>query len=642
LAELYLSGYENANSNVDAEVAELMIAEFRHIPIMKEATRRSTEKNAVATATAEDMNHYSLVAPVVCVMGHVDHGKTSLLDKLRNENRAAAEAGGITQSIGAFKVNFDSALSSLSYCTFLDSPGHAAFRSLRVQVADSLLTDMIICVISAVDGIQPQTVEVLELAKTNSIPLIIAYNKCDLPGINIARLSKDLLQHNIITEAHGGEVLSVQISAKSGEGIDKLKEAIALTAELQQIKARTTGPAKGIIITSEMKSSLGCIINCIIKQGQLKQGDLFVSGLEVGKIREILDENNNNLDTVSPGQSCTLICSTGNLHNLSQQFTVVQSSEEAVQLMEQEKLKLVRQLLLADDTASQATTPINDNIKVSTEAAAEEQGTEAAETVDNISRLRYLVRVDSSASVAAVGDYFRLLASKSDEVAVELVEISIGDINTPLLNQAKMMRAKIIGFNVPLSFKPHPNESQHIFTSDIIYQLMDHIRDAISELLPTPDHHTILGQATIKQVLELGGRKRSEIVRAAGISVDNGVLKIMRKQRNSTKLSTVNPIHYEIHRLGELIWRGSILSMKHERDDVSSLEGGSEGGIVFDDEDGNNVATFAHGDIIHCVETVKKGRVFDDSFARGGGLLPPRTNSKHNDKKKAKKQQQRM
>ena len=600
---------------LDATVAELIVQEFGMQPVRLDD----------AALTRRQGSELSLRrGPVVCVMGHVDHGKTTLLDTLRKEQRALYEAGNITQAIGAFRVDLSeqtaeetAALPSsdraLQLATFLDTPGHAAFRAMRERGARSSCTDLIVLVVSAVDGVQPQTVEVIELSKQHSVPLIVAINKCDVEGADPQRVKEQLCMYDVVVEELGGDVLAAEISAKLGTGIPQLKESILLASDMLDLHAPATGPASCYVIESRRERNQGCVVNLVVRAGELRVGDFFVCGLQTGPIRALVDERGKKLEVATPSMAVQLLGATA-LEDMTEDLQTVKTEEEAAVIVAARR-DLVDTVEIEKEEGKQAETEAaapdvptevykikagRGKFRVAVKPLSEEER-KAAEEREQQS-LSLIVKADVMGSLEALLDYVHKLPS--DQVSVLALRSGIGEVNEGDVLFAEQMGAMVVGFNVPISSGAQllaRARNVPVVSRDIIYYVMDEIRDAASRKLPVDTEMAVVGSA---EVLQLFPQKRKrptdEPQVVAGVKVAEGELRhnaLFRGEEGGRGRGVRGqPAEPEALRTSPCRrWRparSAALMLQH----WSEVE---------------------QGDRIECVQETRTQRIIDDSAARG-------------------------
>jgi translation initiation factor IF-2 len=520
------------NQPLDADSASLVVEEMGH----KAVAQKSADIESEVMNELDDEVQGELVprAPVVTIMGHVDHGKTSLLDHIRSSRVAAGEAGGITQHIGAYHVETDKGMIS-----FLDTPGHAAFSAMRARGAKA--TDIVILVVAADDGVKPQTVEAIQHSKAAAVPMIIAVNKIDKPDANPDKVMQELTQHEVIPEEWGGDTMFVKVSAKTGEGIDDLLDAILLQAEVLELKAVVDGSARGIVVESSLDKGRGPVATVLVQSGTLKQGDMLVSGQEFGRVRAMLDENR--LQTKSAGPSIPVeVLGLSGVPNAGDDAIVVSSERRARELAESRKEKS------------------RDN-RFAAQKAAKMEDFFAQMTEGEVNYVNLILKADVQGSIEALRDSLAKLST--DEVKVKMVATGVGGINESDVNLALTSNAAIIGFNVRADATARriaEEQGVDIRYYSIIYEILDDVRKALSGLLTPEVREEIIGLAEVRDVF-----RSSRFGAIAGSMVVDGVIK-----RN-------NPIR--VLRDNVVIYEGALESLRRHKDDVPEVKAGTECGI---------------------------------------------------------------
>ena len=602
---------------LDATVADLIVTEFGMVPVSAVDAGKAAVQEGAPTQRR---------GPVVCVMGHVDHGKTTLLDALRREHRALYEAGHITQSIGAFRVDLSTSAASsatsdlasidhsAAVATFLDTPGHAAFRAMRERGASSSCTDLIVLVISAVDGIQPQTVEVIELSKQHEVPVIVAINKCDLDGADPRRVKEQLCMYDIVTEDMGGEVLAVEISAKLGTGLPLLKENILLASDMLDLRAPATGSAQAYVIESRRERSQGCVMNVVVRSGALRVGEYFVCGLQHGPIRALVDERGKRVEVATPSMGVQVL-GASTLEDMTEDLLTVASEEEAVQLVSARRQLVDTAEAEHAEHLKEAAAVLSDASGVQKEvfkikASRAKYGRvavkplSAAEKKDEANRdaaaLSLIIKADVMGALEALLDYVHRLPS--DEVTVTVVRSGIGEVNDADVVFAEQLGAMVVGFNVPIASAAATRAKQAgvaVTSRDIIYFAMDDIRDAASRKLPAETEMRVVGSAEVAQLYPQRKSRASEPLRVvAGVKVKDGEL--------------LQSAVFRVLRDGERVYEGSAHSLRVFNKAVQKVEKGAECGVLL--QHWNEVEV---GDVLECVNEVRLSRLIDDGAARG-------------------------
>ncbi len=520
------------NQQLDSDTATLVVEELGH----KAVAQKSADIEAEVLSALEDdeQGETKPRAPAVTIMGHVDHGKTSLLDYIRRSRVAAGEAGGITQHIGAYHVETDKGM-----ICFLDTPGHAAFSAMRARGAKA--TDIVVLVVAADDGVMPQTVEAIHHARAADVPLIVAINKMDKPEANPERVMQELTQHEVIPEEWGGDTIFVQVSAKTGEGIDDLLDALLLQAEVLELTAVVDGPARGIVVESSLDKGRGSVATVLVQSGTLAQGDMLVSGQEYGRVRAMLDENRRQIKTAGPSIPVEVLGLSG-VPNAGDDAIVVANERKARELTESRK------------------TRSRDNRFAAQKAAKmDEFFSQMGDGESNF--LNLILKADVQGSVEAMRDALSKLST--DEVKVKLVATGVGGINESDVSLALTSNASIIGFNVradATARRTAEEQGVDIRYYSIIYEILDDVRKALSGLLSPEVREEIIGLAEVRDVFN-----SSRLGSIAGCMVLEGAVK-----RN-------NPIR--VLRDNVVIYEGSLESLRRHKDDVTEVKAGIECGI---------------------------------------------------------------
>ncbi len=473
--------------------------------------------------------------PVVTVMGHVDHGKTSLLDYIRRTKIAEGEAGGITQHIGAYSVSTDKGT-----ITFLDTPGHAAFTAMRARGAK--VTDIVVIVVAADDGVMPQTIEAIEHSKAADVPVIIAVNKIDKEDADPERTRNDLAAQGVIPEQWGGDTIFVDVSASTGQGVDDLLEAISLQAELLELKAADHGPASGVVVESALDKGRGPVTTILVQQGCLSKGNMLLTGEEFGRVRAIFDEHGKEVDTAGPSTPVAVLGLSG----------VANAGDEAIVVMDERKVREIVGLRKSKSRDSRFAVQQASKL----ENIFNRVGEDAAATIN------VLIKADVQGSAEALRDSLEKLST--DEVEVKIVMASVGGINESDINLAGASDAIVIGFNVRAD-----NAAKRVAAElgidiryySIIYETIDDVKLAISGLLTPELREEIIGLAHVKEVF-----KSSKMGAVAGTQVMEGSIK------------RGNPIR--VLRDNIVIFEGELESLRRHKDDVNEVRAGTECGIA--------------------------------------------------------------
>jgi translation initiation factor IF-2 len=521
------------NQHIDQETAMLLVEEMGHTPKAVKDTHAALEEDLVSLvpSSGEQVPR----APVVTIMGHVDHGKTSLLDYIRRAKVAQGEAGGITQHIGAYHVTTDKGM-----ITFLDTPGHAAFTAMRARGAKA--TDIVIIVVAADDGVMPQTVEAINHAKAAGVPIIVAVNKMDKDGIDVERVKSELSQHEVISEEWGGDYQFRYVSAHTGLGIDDLLDAILVQAELLELKACPTGPARGVVIESRIEKGRGAVSSVLIQEGELKIGDILLAGGNFGRVRAMNDENGKPIKTAGPSIPVEVLGLDG-AADAGEQFLVVPDERKAREVAES------RQDRERDTKLKRQQTSKLENVFATMDTAEQKQ-------VNIV--LKADVRGSLEAIIGALSDL------STDEVRVNIVSGGVGAINESDVNLAMTSSAVLLGFNVradSAAKKLCEREGIDLRYYSIIYEMIDDVKKAMSGLLAPERREEILGVAQVRDVF-----RSSKFGAVAGCMVIEGTL-----YRN-------RPIR--VLRDDVVVFEGSLESLRRFKDDVAEVRNGMECGLA--------------------------------------------------------------
>ncbi len=533
------------NQRLDWDTIELLAAEFElEVEKLNEYTEEIMEEE-------EDEIEGELCErpPVVTVMGHVDHGKTSILDYIRNEHVAVGESGGITQHIGAYSLM----TSQKKRITFLDTPGHEAFTAMRARGAQA--TDIVVIVVAADDGVMPQTKEAINHAQAAGVPMIIAINKMDKPDIDPDRVLRELSENNVLVEDWGGSIQAVKVSAKTGMNIDALLEAILLEAEVLELKSTTEGRARGVVIESQLDKGLGAVATVLINRGTLSVGDAFITGRFSGRVRSMMNEHGERLEQAIPADPVQ-IQGFDSVPQAGDQFIVMNDEKEARRIANERKIIHREQEFRAQSLQT-----------------LDEIGRQIAE--GRTRELALLIKGDVDGSIEALADSFMKLST--NEVAVKVIHRGIGMINEGDINLASASNAVIVGFHVNATSQAlelAKDRSVEIRNYTVIYDAVEDVRLALEGLLEPDKIQVILGSSEVRQLIKI-----SKVGVVAGSIVNKGVMK-----RNTT---------IRIIRAGEEIFKGYLTSLKRFKDDVKEVKEGFECGIYID-----SFTDFKEGDII--------------------------------------------
>jgi translation initiation factor IF-2 len=543
------------NQVIDADTAELVVGEFGHR--LKRVAESDIEIGLGGEADAEEKLESR--PPVVTVMGHVDHGKTSLLDALRGTDVAGGEAGGITQHIGAYQVR----LKSGQRITFIDTPGHQAFTAMRARGAT--ITDIVVLVVAADDGIKEQTVEALRHAKAAKVPIIVAINKMDKPDAKPERVRQELLQHEIVVERMGGDVLDVEVSALKKTGLDKLEEAILLQSEILDLKANPNRPAEGSVIEAKLERGRGSVATVLIKRGTLRMGDIFVAGSEWGRVRALIDDRGNTIEAAGPAMPVEVLGLNGT-PLAGDDFVVAENEAKA------RDIAAYRQRRRREQQAA-----------AGARGTLEQMFSQIAAGVAK--ELAVVVKSDVQGSLEAITGSLEKISTK--EVAIRVLHAAVGGINESDVILAKASNAVIIGFNVranPQARDLARRDNVEIRYYSIIYNVIDDMKGALSGLLTPSLRERFLGNAAIREVFTI-----SKVGKVAGCMVTEGSVKRGAKVR--------------LLRDNVVIHEGSLKTLKRFKDEVREVREGFECGMAFE-----NYQDLQVGDTIECFEMEEVAR----------------------------------
>jgi len=543
------------NQTIDADTAELVISEFGHR--MRRVSASDVEVGVEGTDDAPE--HMLSRPPVVTIMGHVDHGKTSLLDAIRQADVAAHEAGGITQHIGAYQVTVPSG----KKITFIDTPGHAAFTEMRARGAN--VTDIVVLVVAGDDGIMPQTVEAIRHAKAAEVPILVAINKMDKPDANAQRVRQELLNHELVVEEMGGDVLTVEVSAKTKMGLEKLEETLLLQAEVLDLKANPDRMAQGAVIEAKLERGRGAVATLLVQKGTLHVGDIFVAGTEWGRVRALLDDRGQQIEAAGPAMPVEVLGLQGT-PQAGDVFSVVESEARAREVTEFRQHQLRQK-----------------------QAAAGARGT-LEEMFSKIAsgearELPVVIKADVQGSVEAIVNSLKSLST--DEVAAKILHSGVGGINEADVTLARASGGMIIGFNVranPQARELAKRDQVDIRYYSIIYNVVDDVKAALSGMLKPTLREQFLGNAEIREVFQI-----TKSGKVAGCMVTEGQVKRGAKVR--------------LLRDNVVIHEGSLKTLKRFKDEVREVKEGFECGMAFE-----NYENIQKGDIIECFEMEEVAR----------------------------------
>ncbi len=546
------------NQVIDQDTATLVVEELGHIA--KPIESADVDEQLLAGET-ELTGEAVPRPPVVTIMGHVDHGKTSLLDYIRRTKVADHEAGGITQHIGAYSVQTDK-----GKVAFLDTPGHAAFTAMRARGAQA--TDIVVLVVAADDGVMPQTIEAIQHSKAAGVPLVVAVNKIDRENADPERVKNELSQHEVIPEDWGGEQIFVNVSAKTGEGVDALLDAILLQAEVMDLTAVAEGPAQGLVIESSLEKGRGAVATLLVQAGTLKQGDMIIAGEEYGRIRNMFDETGASIKEAGPS-SPAVVLGLSKTPSAGDDFLVVKSERKAREVAEFRQSKS-RDAKLAQQQAS----------KLDDMFSKMQEG--------DISTVSVIIKSDVHGSAEALRD--ALVKLSNDEVKVNVLSSGVGGITETDANLAAASSASIIGFNVRADAAARSaikESGVNVRYYSIIYEAIDDVKAALSGLLAPEIREQIVGLAEVKDVFS--SPKFGDI---AGCIVSEGYVK------------RSNPIR--VLRDNAVIYEGELESLRRFKDDVNEVRSGTECGIGV-----KNYSDVKVGDQIECFERIEVARTLD-------------------------------
>ncbi|MGD8851774.1 MAG: translation initiation factor IF-2, partial [Gammaproteobacteria bacterium] len=547
------------NQMLDQDTAVLLVEEMGHVA--KVVSEHDLEAQIEELAAREVSGERVARPPVVTIMGHVDHGKTSLLDHIRRTRVAAGEAGGITQHIGAYHVETERGVIS-----FLDTPGHAAFTAMRARGAK--VTDIVILVVAADDGVKPQTIEAIQHSKAAGVPMVVAVNKIDKPEADPDRVKSELAQHEVVPEDWGGDTQIVQVSAKSGEGIDALLDAVLLQAEVLELKAVEECPAQGVVIESALDKGRGPVATILVQNGVLRKGDTLVTGEEMGRVRAMFDEAGRPIDSAGPSMPAVVLGLSGT-PTAGEDALVINDERKARELAEyrhqkQREIKLARQQQAKlEDMFSKM--------------GAGEQ-----------SSLNIILKADVQGSVEALRD--ALTKISTDEVAVKIVSSGVGGLTETDANLAVASNAIMIGFNVRADAAARRVVEEHgidVHYYSVIYDAIDQVKAAVSGMLSPEISEEIIGLAEVRDVF-----RSPKLGAIAGCMVVEGTV------RRSAPIRVL--------RENVVVFEGELESLRRFKDDVNEVRAGTECGIGV-----KNYNDVRVGDQIEVFERVEKARSVD-------------------------------
>ncbi len=544
-----------AHEEIDQDTAELVLTEFGHNIVRVSAS--DVEKGMVGEADVEE----DMVPrpPVVTIMGHVDHGKTSLLDALRGSNVVKGEAGGITQQIGAYQVT----TKDKQKITFLDTPGHEAFTQMRARGAS--VTDIVVLVVAWDDGIMPQTIEAIQHTKAAGVPMIVAINKMDKAGADASRIRTDLLQHDVQVEDMGGDVMSVEISAVKKTGLDDLLEKILLLAEIQELKANPTRAAEGTVIEARLDKGKGPLATVLVRRGTLKRGDIFVMGQEWGRVRALTDDKGAQLKEAGPSMAVEVLGLNG-VPQAGDPVTVVENEARAREVAEYRT-----GLATAQRTGANGPARLEDMFSVLRAKKAQEYP--------------LVIKADTQGSAEAIAGAVSKIGS--DQIRARVLLSGSGGITESDVTLAKASGAPVIGFNVRANAKAREiaqRDGVALKYYDVIYDLIEDVKAGMAGQLGPEAFETVVGRAQVLEVFQAG-----KTGKAAGLRVLEGYIKKALRAR--------------VMRDDVIIYTGSIASLRRFKDDVPEVKAGLECGITLADS-----SDVKAGDIVETYEVEMKER----------------------------------
>ncbi|MBF9056567.1 translation initiation factor IF-2 [Rhodobacterales bacterium HKCCA1065] len=538
------------NQSIDADTAELIVSEFGH------RVQRVSDADVEDVIKVEEDSPAELQPrpPVITIMGHVDHGKTSLLDRIRKANVVSGEAGGITQHIGAYQVRTESG----ALLTFLDTPGHAAFTSMRARGAN--VTDIVVLVVAADDAVMPQTIEAINHAKAAKVPMIVAINKIDKPAANPDKVRTDLLQHEVIVEKMSGEVQDVEVSAATGQGLDQLLESIALQAELLDLKANPDRSAEGAVIEAQLDVGRGPVATVLVQRGTLKQGDIFVVGEQWGKVRALINDQGERVKEAGPSVPVEVLGLNG-APEAGDVLNVVQTEAQAREIADY-------RIQVAKDKRAAAGA-----------ATTLDQLLAKAKADENVKELPIVVKADVQGSAEAIVQAMEKIGN--DEVRVRVLHYGVGAITESDIGLAEASGAPVMGFNVRANAPARNSANQkgvEIRYYSVIYDLVDDVKAAASGLLGAEIRENFIGYAQIKEVFRVSG-----VGSVAGCLVTEGVAR---------RSAGVRLLRDDV-----VIHEGTLKTLKRFKDEVKEVQSGQECGMAFENYD-----DIRKGDVIEIFE----------------------------------------
>ncbi len=543
----------NINQSISYDTCELILLDYNKKIRREEAADKSNFEKYEIIDNEEDLVYRP---PVVTIMGHVDHGKTTLLDTIRKTNVAGGEAGGITQAIGAYQVVVND-----KKITFIDTPGHEAFTEMRSRGAS--ITDIVVLIVAANDGIMPQTKEAIDHAKAANVPIIVAINKIDLPDANVERVLTELTENGLVPEKFGGDVVTCEISAKKGTGVNDLLETIILISEMRNLKANPNRYATGTVIEARQDRKVGSIVSLLVQSGTLRLGDPVVIGTCYGKIRSIKDDKGNNITQALPSTPVE-VTGVDELPLAGDRFMAFETEKEARTISEERKIRV------HEKDTNRTGMSLDDLFKMVSDGEKE---------------IKVVLKTDVKGSEEAVKHSLQKI--NIDGVFVNVIRSGVGTITESDVTLADASRAIIIGFNVRPSTKTAELAKERnvdIRLYNIIYKVVEEMEDAIKGMLAPTYKEEVLGQAEVRQIF-----KFSKIGNIAGCKVTSGIIK--------------NGALARVIRDGVVIYTSSIASLQHEKDQVKEIKSGYDCGLTID-----GYQDVREGDVIECYTEVEVKR----------------------------------
>ncbi|KAJ3286352.1 hypothetical protein HDU79_006560 [Rhizoclosmatium sp. JEL0117] len=581
--------YPTPDFVLNTDISSLIALEFGMNPIVRTPSAVEVNFKPRCGPAPEDWSSYPFRPPIVTILGHVDHGKTTLLDTLRKTSVAAGEAGGITQHIGAFNVT----LPSGKKITFLDTPGHAAFSAMRARGAR--VTDIAVLVVAADDGVMPQTVEALKFAQDAGVQIVVAVNKCDKPGATPSKVKESLIRYGLLVEDYGGEVPAVEVSGLTGLGLDKLEETIIAVSEMADIRGDATGPVEATVIESRVAKGKGNVTTMLVTRGTLKPGQILVAGTSWCKVRTLCDERGKPLKEAGPSAPVEIsgwkdLPNAGDFaleaENEGIAKEVVESRLEDVK--RQESMKSIEDMN-AKRIKARELEAIAKDTKSSKQSDSDEETSQSAEPTSTAIPLPIVLKCDVHGSVEAL--IGALAGFPTHEVNIQIISSGVGQITDSDVELAYAANARILAFNVPVDKKVSglaATRKVPLDSYNIIYKLMDDLQEKMLDLLPKEEITVTLGEADVLQVFELN-TKSKEQERIAGCRIMSG--KVLKNER------------VRVLRGEDVVYDGKLKAFKHHKKDIPEASKGLECGMAF--EGFNNLMV---GDRVSCYRIDKKRR----------------------------------